>query len=346
MAPRSTARRAVSEAATLLEVRDLRVEFRSGLETVHAVNGATFDVRAGETAAILGESGCGKSVTAAAIMRLLPQPPARITAGEIRFDGESVLTMSRPRWRQIAGRRIGMVFQDALSSLNPVFSVGWQIAEAFRVHGEASRAERRRRAIELLDRVGISGAATRVDHFPHQFSGGMRQRVMIAMAVALGPSLLIADEPTTALDVTIQAQIMDLLASLRAEYGMAMVLISHDLGVVSEVADRVAVMYAGRVVESGPTREVLRRPSHPYTLALLRSVPGGKSKAQKLHPIVGSPPDLARMPVGCAFHPRCEMAREICTRVAPPCTVVEGASGATRTVECHFAAEVASGRVA
>jgi len=329
----------MSTAPALLEVRDLRVEFHTGLEVVHAVNGATFSVARGETAAVLGESGCGKSVTAASIMRLLPQPPARIAGGSIHFDGDDVLAMPKRRWRQIAGRHIGMVFQDALSSLNPVFSVGWQIAETFRVHGEGSARERRVRAIELLDHVGIPAAARRYRDYPHQFSGGMRQRVMIAMAVAMQPRLLIADEPTTALDVTIQAQIMELLERLRAELGMAIVLITHDLGVVSEAAARVAVMYAGRVVESGPTREILRRPAHPYTQALLRSVPTGRSRADKLRPIVGSPPDLARLPAGCAFHPRCEHARERCMQrspVAQACTV----AGAARTVECHFPLEV------
>jgi oligopeptide/dipeptide ABC transporter ATP-binding protein len=328
-----------SAEVPLLDVRDLRVEFHTGLEVVRAVNGASFQANAGETVAVLGESGCGKSVTAATIMRLLPQPPARITGGSIHFEGDDVLGMSRQAWRQIAGRRIGMVFQDALSSLNPVFSVGWQIAETFRVHGKGSAAGRRARAIELLERVGIPGAAERFGDYPHQFSGGMRQRVMIAMAVALGPRLLIADEPTTALDVTIQAQILDLLESLRAEYGMAMVLISHDLGVVYEVADAVAVMYAGRVVESGPCTEVLRDPAHPYTLALLRSVPTGQSKAQRLRPIVGSPPDMARLPAGCAFHPRCEFAREECRRAAPE----RRALGATRAVECHFPLEIGGG---
>ena len=304
----------------LLQVRDLRVEFHTGLEVVHAVNGVSFEVDAGETAAVLGESGCGKSVTAASIMRLLPQPPARIVGGEIRFDGEDVLAMSRPRWRQVAGRRIAMVFQDALSALNPVFSVGWQVAETFRAHGEGSRAQRRERAVELLDRVGIPDAQRRYGDYPHQFSGGMRQ-------------------PTTALDVTIQAQIMELLASLRAEYGMAMVLISHDLGIVNEVADRVAVMYAGRIVESGPAREVLQQPAHPYTLALLRSVPAVRDKSQPLRPIVGSPPDLARLPAGCAFHPRCEFAREACRCAAPP----HHAPSPSRAVECLFPLEGAGG---
>jgi len=327
----------MTAAAPLLEVRDLRIEFDTGLEVVHAVNGASFEVAAGETAAVLGESGCGKSVTAAAIMRLVPQPPARIAGGSIRFDGEDVLAMPRRRWRSLTGRRIGMVFQDALSALNPVFPVGWQIAEGLRVHGEGSAAGRRRRAVELLARVGISDAARRYGDYPHQLSGGMRQRVMIAMAVAMSPDLLIADEPTTALDVTIQAQILELLEGLRAELGMAMVLISHDLGVVSDVADRVAVMYAGRVVESGPTRDVLRRPAHPYTQALLRSVPGARTSDGKLRPIVGAPPDLARRPPGCAFHPRCEHAREQCSRQAPTRRSL-GGTGA-RTVECHFALE-------
>ncbi len=330
----------MSTPPPLLLVRDLRVEFHTGLEVVHAVNGATFRIPAGETAALLGESGCGKSVTAASIMRLLPQPPARIAGGAIHFDGEDVLAMSPRDWRRVAGRRIGMVFQDALSSLNPVFSVGWQIAETFRVHGVGTVAGRRARAIDLLDRVGIPAASRRYGDYPHQFSGGMRQRVMIAMAVALGPRLLIADEPTTALDVTIQAQIMDLLEGLRAESGMAMLLITHDLGVVSEVAARVAVMYAGRVVESGPTAEVLRSPAHPYTLALLRSVPTGRSRAQKLRPILGSPPDLAHMPRGCAFHPRCEFARDECLHAAPPSHAAgSGNAGPRRTVECHFPLE-------
>jgi oligopeptide transport system ATP-binding protein len=327
-------------AGALLDVRDLRVEFHTGMEVVHAVNGASFQVAAGETAAVLGESGCGKSVTAASIMRLLPQPPARITAGSITFDDENVLGMTSQRWRQVVGRDIGMVFQDALSSLNPVFSVGWQIAEVFRVHGEGTSRERRERVLELLARVGISDPRRRFGDYPHQFSGGMRQRVMIAMAVALGPRLLIADEPTTALDVTIQAQIMDLLARLRAESGMAMVLISHDLGVVNEVAHRVAVMYAGRVVESGGTRDVLRAPRHPYTLALLRSVPTGRAKGQGLQPIIGSPPDLAHMPGGCAFHPRCDFATEQCRREAPPIHELAMANGMPRHVECHFPLDV------
>ena len=327
-------------AAALLEVTGLRVEFRTGRETVHAVNGAGFRVAAGETAAVLGESGSGKSVSASAIMRLLQSPPAFVTGGEIRFKGEDVLAMPVHQWRRLCGQEIAMVFQDALASLNPVFSVGWQIAEQFRAHGEHSGGEADERAVELLARVGIPDPANRAKDYPHQFSGGMRQRVMIAMAIALGPDLLIADEPTTALDVTVQAQIMELLEDLREETGMAIVLITHDLGVVADVADHVAVMYAGRVVESGKVRDVLGRPAHPYTLALLDSVPQALDKGQKLRPIVGSPPDMARIPQGCAFHPRCRFATEQCRVEAPPPMAV--APG--RLAECHHAEAVFNGR--
>jgi oligopeptide transport system ATP-binding protein len=329
----------VEDPAPLLEVNGLQIVFRGGRETVHAVNGASFQVAAGETAAILGESGSGKSVTAAAIMRLLQSPPAFVTGGEIRFKDADVLSMPLSQWRQLCGREIAMVFQDALASLNPVFSVGWQIAELFRAHNVAAGRDADARAVELLARVGIPDPANRARDYPHQFSGGMRQRVMIAMAIALGPDLLIADEPTTALDVTVQAQIMDLLQGLREEIGMAVMLISHDLGVVADVADSVAVMYAGRVIESGRVRDVLGRPGHPYTLALLESVPRAQHKNQKLHPIVGSPPDMARIPAGCAFHPRCRFATAECRDAAPPpITVAPG-----RAVECHHAEKVYNG---
>lgn len=316
---------------SVLELDDLHVEFRTGRETVHAVNGVSFQIGAGETAAILGESGSGKSVTAAAIMRLLQSPPAFVTGGAIRFKGKDVLSMPIADWRGYCGPEIAMVFQDALTSLNPVFSVGWQIAEPFRAHGIATGKEADERAIELLGRVGIPDPALRARDYTHQFSGGMRQRVMIAMAIALGPDLLIADEPTTALDVTVQAQIMELLEELRSETDMAMVLITHDLGVVADVADTVAVMYAGRVVEAGPVSEVLGRPGHAYTLALLDSVPRTQGKGSNLRPIVGSPPDLARIPAGCAFNPRCRFSTNICRQEAPPrVTVAPG-----RTAECH-----------
>src|SRR5262245_17445798 len=324
----------------LLEVTDLRVEFRSGREIVRAVNGATFSVRRGETVAVLGESGSGKSVTAAAIMRLLASPPAHITGGSIRFNGADVLGASMSEWRKRCGRDIGMVFQDALASLNPVFNVGWQVAEPFRAHGTLHATAALQRAEELLGRVGIPEPRERARDYPHQFSGGMRQRVMIAMAVALDPKLLIADEPTTALDVTVQAQIMDLLLDLQRERHMAMMLITHDLGVVAEVADHVVVMYGGRVVESGRVRDVLSRPAHPYTLALLESVPRAEIEQQRLNPIAGSPPDMARLPTGCSFHPRCRMATEECRASLPP--RVEVAPG--RHAECFRAQEVFDGR--
>ena len=325
-----------NSAAPLLEVDDLRIEFRGGRETVRAVNGARFQVAPGETAAILGESGSGKSVTASAVMRLLQSPPAFITGGAIRFKGENVLVMPAADWRARCGQEIAMVFQDALASLNPVFSVGWQIAELFRAHGRLAGKEAEARAVDLLARVGIPDPANRARDYPHQFSGGMRQRVMIAMAIALEPDLLIADEPTTALDVTVQAQIMDLLSDLQSEIGMAVILISHDLGVVADVAQRVAVMYAGRVVESGPVQEVLTRPAHPYTLALLDSVPQAREEGGKLRPILGSPPDLARLPSGCAFHPRCRFATELCRTDAPEAVAI----AAGRDVECHHAERV------
>jgi oligopeptide/dipeptide ABC transporter ATP-binding protein len=324
----------------LLEVTDLRVEFRSGRETVHAVNGASFSVLRGETTAVLGESGSGKSVTAAAIMRLLASPPAHITGGSIRFNGSDVLGAPMAEWRKRCGREIGMVFQDALASLNPVFPVGWQIAEPFRAHRVLTTRAALERAEVLLERVGIPEPRARAQDYPHQFSGGMRQRVMIAIAIALDPSLLIADEPTTALDVTVQAQIMDLLRGLQRERHMSMVLITHDLGVVAEVADRVAVMYGGRVVESGLAREVLTRPAHPYTLALLESVPRADIEQQQLNPIVGSPPDMAALPAGCSFHPRCRMATDQC-RVHPPPKI---AVAPGHHAECFHAQGVFDGR--
>jgi oligopeptide transport system ATP-binding protein len=326
--------------AELLQVNDLRVEFRSGREIVRAVNGASFSVRRGETAAVLGESGSGKSVTAAAIMRLLASPPAHVTGGSIHFNGEDVLGLPMAQWRKRCGREIGMVFQDALASLNPVFSVGWQVAEPFRAHGILDAREALERAAELLGRVGIPEARSRARDYPHQFSGGMRQRVMIAMAIALDPSLLIADEPTTALDVTVQAQIMELLRDLQRERDMAMVLITHDLGVVAEVADHVAVMYGGRVVESGRVRDVLSRPAHPYTLALLESAPRTELDRQELRPIVGSPPDMATLPRGCSFHPRCRRATDECRAALPP--RVQAAAG--HHAECFRALEVFDGR--
>ncbi len=318
----------------LLDIRDLRVEFRSELETVHAVNGASLTVDPGEVVAILGESGSGKSVTAAAVMRVLPQPPAVIAGGQILFKGRDILAVPPGEWRAMLARDIALVLQDALTALNPVYPVGWQIAEVFRLHG-MGRAEAQAKALGLLERVGIPDPRRRMGEYPHQFSGGMRQRVMIAMAVALHPALLIADEPTTALDVTVQAEIMDLIRDISREEGMSVLLITHDLGVAVGYAQKVCVMYAGRVVESGPVKQVLGRPAHPYTLALMQSAPQARSGG-RLNPISGSPPDLARLPQGCPFHPRCRFAIDLCRARRPETT----APLPGRSVECHRAMEV------
>ena len=320
----------------VLEIDDLAVEFRTRDGVVHAVDGVTWSLDRGETLAILGESGSGKSVSAQAVMGLLESPPAHITRGVIRFYGENVLEMSSERRRRIRGDGIAMVFQDALSALNPVFPVGWQIAEMFRVHRGTGKQEATRKAVELLDRVHIPSAADRVGDYPHQFSGGMRQRVMIAMALALEPDVLIADEPTTALDVTVQAQIMDLLAELQADSGMGLVLITHDLGVVAQVADRVAVMYAGRVVETAGIRALYRNPAHPYTEGLIASIPRLDQKGSPLTPITGAPPNLMRVPPGCSFHPRCPHARERCAVDDPPLYDV----ATSRRSACHYFQEV------
>jgi oligopeptide/dipeptide ABC transporter ATP-binding protein len=320
----------------LLEIDDLHVEFRTRDGVVRAVNGVSYAVHRGETFAVLGESGSGKSVSAHAVMGILDTPPAHVTGGAIRFAGADLLTMPEGSRRRLRGERIAMVFQDALTALNPTFTVGWQIAEMVRIHRDTSRAAARRRAAELLDRVHIPAAADRLSHYPHEFSGGMRQRVMIAMALALDPDLLIADEPTTALDVTVQAQILELLAELRNENGMGLVLITHDLGVVAEVADRIAVMYAGRIVETGTAAEVFRRPAHPYTEGLLASVPRVARRTERLEPITGAPPNLARIPAGCPFHPRCGHRRPVCREDEPPLYRVD----AGRHSACHFYEEV------
>ncbi|SOC46860.1 oligopeptide transport system ATP-binding protein [Blastococcus aggregatus] len=329
--------------ATLLEVDDLHVEFRQRSGVVNAVNGVSYTLAEGETLAILGESGSGKSVSAQAIMGILDVPPA-VVRGSIRFEGRDMLTMSEEDQRQIRGPGISMIFQDALSSLNPVYSVGWQIGEMFRVHQGASRKEAKAKAIELMDRVRIPAAAKRVNDYPHQFSGGMRQRVMIAMAIALDPRILIADEPTTALDVTVQAQVMDLLKDLQRETGMGLILITHDLGVVNEVADSVAVMYAGRIVERGTVDDVFTDAGHPYTEGLMNSVPQVEAKGGRLQPIVGQPPNLAAIPSGCPFHPRCARRRlgaeaapgRDCATDLPPLRLV--APG--REAACHYSEEV------
>ncbi|MGP3967976.1 ABC transporter ATP-binding protein [Streptomyces sp. 6N223] len=320
----------------MLEVRDLRVEFHTRDGVVGAVNGVSYAVDAGETLAVLGESGSGKSVSAQAVMGILDIPPGRVTGGEIRFAGRDLLTLGPEERRRIRGEQMAMIFQDALSALNPVLPVGYQLAEMFRVHRGATRKEARENAVELMERVRIPAARQRAGDYPHQFSGGMRQRIMIAMALALSPELIIADEPTTALDVTVQAQVMDLLAELQREYRMGLILITHDLGVVADVADRIAVMYAGRIVEHAPVHELYAAPAHPYTKGLLDSVPrldrAGRDGGGELPVIRGLPPSLLAIPPGCPFHPRCPLAQPVCRAERPPLyDVSEG-----RTSACHL----------
>ncbi|MFZ0216926.1 MAG: ABC transporter ATP-binding protein [Candidatus Dormiibacterota bacterium] len=328
----------MSASETLLQVDDLHVEFRTRDSIVRAVNGVSYELRAGETLAILGESGSGKTISAMAVMGLLDVPPAVIAGGRIRYRGRDLLTMPERERRTIRGKHIGMIFQDALSALNPVLKVGFQIGERLRVTEGLSRKAAGARAVELMERVRIPAATTRVNDYPHQFSGGMRQRVMIAMALALGPEVLIADEPTTALDVTVQAQIMDLLAELQRELGMALLLITHDLGVVANVADRIAVMYAGRIVETADAIDLYERPAHPYTRGLLRSLPQAHQRRGLLTPIAGAPPSLAAIPPGCPYHPRCEWRAERCTTVEP---APEGVGDdLTHQVACHRWKEV------
>jgi oligopeptide transport system ATP-binding protein len=333
-------------SAPLLEVRDLHVEFHTREGVAKAVNGVNYDVHAGETLAVLGESGSGKSVTAQAIMGILDMPPGRIPQGEILFRGQDMLTMSYEERRKIRGRKIAMIFQDALSSLNPVLSVGYQLGEMFRVHEGLSKKAAKAKAIELMERVRIPAARERVGDYPHQFSGGMRQRIMIAMAMALEPDLIIADEPTTALDVTVQAQIMELLAELQRELNMGLILITHDLGVVADVADKIAVMYAGRIVETAPVHELYKRPAHPYTRGLLDSIPRLDQKGQELYAIKGLPPNLLKIPGGCAFNPRCPKAQDVCRTDVPalqPVAEQDGSELPGRGSACHFWKETLHG---
>jgi oligopeptide transport system ATP-binding protein len=317
----------------LLEVDQLQVEFRTRDGVSKAINGVSFELNEGETLAILGESGSGKSVTAQAIMGILDSPPAFVTGGAVRYCGQDILKMSDDERRRVRGPEISMVFQDALSALNPVFSVGWQIAEMFRKHRGMNKSDSLSQAVRLMGRVQIPGAAQRVKAYPHQFSGGMRQRIMIAMAIALDPAVLIADEPTTALDVTVQAQIMQLLADLQQERKMGLILITHDLGVVADVADRIAVMYAGRIVEQADAFELYAQPAHPYTKGLLDSIPRLDQKGETLSAIGGLPPNLTNIPPGCPFNPRCHYAQDIC-RVDPPPPLREVARH--RLAACHF----------
>ena len=330
----------------LLEVRDLHVEFRTRDGVAKAVNGVDYGVDAGETLAVLGESGSGKSVTAQAVMGILDMPPGRITGGEILFQGRDLLKLKEEERRKVRGAEMAMIFQDALSSLNPVLSVGDQLGEMFVVHRGMSRKDARAKAIELMERVRIPAAKERVKDYPHQFSGGMRQRIMIAMALALEPDLIIADEPTTALDVTVQAQVMDLLSELQREYNMGLILITHDLGVVADVADKIAVMYAGRIVETAPVHELYKRPAHPYTRGLLDSIPRLDQKGHELYAIKGLPPNLLQIPTGCAFNPRCNKAQDICRTDVPalvPVTEEDGTELVGRASACHFWKETIRG---
>jgi len=328
-------------SAPLLEVEDLHVEFRTREGVAHAVNGVTYSLHEGETLAVLGESGSGKSVTAQAIMGILDTPPGYVTKGEVRFRGEDLLQMPEDKRRTFRGRRLAMIFQDALSSLNPVFSVGWQIAEMFRVHEGMNKKQALAKAVELMDRVRIPAAKQRVGDYPHQFSGGMRQRIMIAMAIALDPDVLIADEPTTALDVTVQAQVMLLLKELQQESNMGLILITHDLGVVADVADEIAVMYAGRIVERAGVMSAYGNPAHPYTEGLIASIPRVDMKGQELYAIKGIPPNLMHIPAGCPFNPRCRYAQDVCRVDDPPLYDVDSGHASA----CHFWKEVRDGAI-
>ncbi|MCI0436522.1 MAG: ABC transporter ATP-binding protein [Gemmatimonadetes bacterium] len=314
--------------SSLLEVTNLTTLFHSDAGVARAVDGVSFSIGERETVGLVGESGCGKSVTSYSILRLVPSPPGEIVSGSsVRFRGRELLTLSEAGMREIRGNDIGMIFQEPMTSLNPVFTVGEQIAEAVRLHRRVGKREAWQRAVDMLTLVGIPDPARRAHHHPHQFSGGQRQRVMIAMALCCDPDLLIADEPTTALDVTIQAQILDLLAELRDRLGMAMLIITHDLGVVAQVCDRVAVMYAGRIVEQAPTAELFAAPRHPYTEGLLRAIPRIGRRVDRLETIPGQVPGATAWPAGCRFHPRCRYAWDLCARDEPS-LLIDAAAGA------------------
>ena len=307
----------------LLEIEDLRVEFQTQMGTVKAVDGISYSVAAGETVAIVGESGCGKSMSALSVLRLIPSPPGRITGGRILFEGRDLRNVSEEEIREVRGGEISMVFQEPMTSLNPLLSIGLQLTESMRTHLGLTRKQATARAVELLQMVGISEAERRLRQYPHHFSGGMRQRVMIAVALSCDPKLIIADEPTTALDVTIQAQILQLMKDLTNRLGVALIIITHNLGVVARYADRVNVMYAGKFIESGSTDQVFCQPRHPYTIGLLNSMPRMDRKAQeRLVPIAGQPPDLGRLDEGCAYRPRCRWAMEDCALSRPPLTAL------------------------
>lgn len=323
----------------LLTVDGLQVEFATRDGQIRPLDGVSLEISSGETVALLGESGSGKSVTAQAIMGLLPQPAGQIVGGRITFDGHELTAMPLEKVRALCGTRIAMIFQDPLSSLNPVFRVGDQVAEPLRRRLGMGRREAMGRALELLHRVGIADAEQRMQHYPHQFSGGQRQRIMIAMALTLDPDLLIADEPTTALDVTVQAQIMNLLRDLQQERGMAIMLITHDLGVVADVASRAVVLYAGRVAEQGRIRDVYDHSAHPYTEGLLASIPQGDQGRGRLTPITGVPPNPVAFPPGCRFHPRCPYTQDRCVEEQPELRHPDGWA-TDQAAACHFTEEV------
>ena len=304
---------------SLLEVRDLKTRFFTQDGVVHAVNGIFYTLNEGETLGIVGESGCGKSVSVLSVMRLIPEPPGRIVGGEVLFEGQDLLKMSPNEIRRVRGNRIAMIFQDPMTSLNPVLTIGRQVSEALELHMGMDKAQARRRTIELLEMVGLAQAADRFEDYPHQFSGGMRQRVMIAMALSCNPQILIADEPTTALDVTIQAQIIDLVKRLKDEIGMAVIWITHDLGIIAGLAEKVIVMYAGYIVERAGVKDVYGDPRHPYTMGLLESLPRlDEVREERLTSIEGLPPDLIDPQPGCPFYPRCSYRLDRCRAEMPP----------------------------
>jgi oligopeptide/dipeptide ABC transporter ATP-binding protein len=307
---------------TILEIRDLKTHFHTPDGVVKAVDGVSYSLKAGETLGVVGESGCGKSVTALSVLRLIPEPPGRITGGGIHFRGKDLTQMKTSELRKIRGNEISMIFQEPMTSLNPVFTVGFQIAEAVMLHQGLSKKDAFDKAAEMLDRVGIPLPFQRVKEYPHQLSGGMRQRVMIAMALSCNPSILLADEPTTALDVTIQAQILDLLYKLKDDFGTAIIMITHDLGLIAETCRRVVVMYAGKVVEEAPIEEIFANPQHPYTIGLLNSIPKLRTSTSaankvRLQEIRGIVPSLHRLPSGCAFNPRCDEVQDQCSQTEP-----------------------------
>jgi oligopeptide transport system ATP-binding protein len=319
----------------ILSVRNLRTIFSTEYGVVNAVDDISFDLHRGETLGIVGESGCGKSVTNLSLLRLVPSPPGKIAGGQIVYEGKNLLEGGEEDMRLVRGADISMIFQDPMTSLNPLLRISMQISEALRLHHGLGKADAKARAIELLETIGIPDAAKRADDYPHQFSGGMRQRVMIAMAISCSPDILIADEPTTALDVTIQAQILELIRGLSRKNTMSVIIVTHDLGVVAGMCDTICVMYAGKIVEKAGVDELFREPKHPYTRGLLDSIPRiDVAGRHRLYSIPGAPPNLVDMPPGCPFKPRCDRAMDICGREFPPETFMESSGGAQRSVRC------------